>query len=208
MILTPLIVFFLTLVVITPGAYGEAICGNHCDNGVLSAIGSFLFGYAPCTGTCGVCTPSNTLVYYSGNPLNVCNKCYPGKKPARITSPVGYQLTDPITRASPASATEKGTARMTVLFKRWHIRCHLHRSASCVKMTVIAPKQMILFEPRHGQCYLHRSAQIAKATLTAHNIVPTPAVPLLTATIAKRTPIARPGSALGGSARTEHLPLY
>ncbi|KAJ7897485.1 hypothetical protein B0H13DRAFT_1884596 [Mycena leptocephala] len=80
MILTSLIVSFLTLLEITPGAYGETICGKHCDNGVLSAIGSFLFGYAPCTGTCGVCAPSNTLVYYSGNPLNVCNKCYPGKK--------------------------------------------------------------------------------------------------------------------------------
>ncbi|KAJ7897507.1 hypothetical protein B0H13DRAFT_1884615 [Mycena leptocephala] len=204
MILTSLIVSFLTLV-ITAGVYGEAICGKHCDNGVLSAIGSFLFGYAPCTGTCGVCAPSNTLVYNSGNPLNVCNKCYPGKKTCPDNRADGCQLTDPITRASPASATGKGTAPDDSLVQTV---ARPMLSASCVKMIVIAPKQNDIVRTL---AWPMLSAQIAEVTLTAprpHNIVPTPAVPLPTATIAKRIPIARPGSALGlgTTARTERLP--
>ncbi|KAJ7793900.1 hypothetical protein B0H13DRAFT_2513209 [Mycena leptocephala] len=178
MILTSLIVSFLTLLEITPGTYGETICGNHCDNGVLSTIGSFLFGYAPCSGTCGVCAPSNTLVYYSGNPLNVCNKCYPGKK------------TCPDNLACRLSAD---------------------RSYVCVRVqkTVTAPNTTILFEPRPGQCYLPRSAQIAKTTLTApqpHNIVPTPAVPLLSARRVHETVTARhPQNIVGMLGR---VPLY
>jgi hypothetical protein len=139
MILTSLIVSFVTLLVITPGAYGEAICGNHCDNGVLSAIGSFLYGYAPCTGTCGVCAPSKTLVYYSGNPLNVCNKCYPGKKTypdnlaCRLSADRSYVSAIALERTALTCVAvlvlprpvqpERGLPRTTVVFKRWHVRC-------------------------------------------------------------------------------------